>query len=90
MGNFCAVGAPIPDCFSNKDFEEKLKHLTLKTFLTRSEWKQIYYHATANGISAPWVKRVKQVAFHLPLNERLLPKGSQRRTLVKRVLSWLK
>ena len=88
--NFLAVNAPVPAAFPDSDILVDLKQVQLRNDAVRAEWRQLHEIAVKNRVDAPWVRQVPAVINRKPLLERVLPKGSVRRNLVKSVLGNLR
>ncbi len=81
--NFLATGNYIPKCFPDSDIIDDLKKIKLGNNAVRAEWRQIYQYATKNKVNSSWVHQLPRIINKKSLVEKMLPKGSTRRELVK-------
>lgn len=88
--NFLAVKAPVPAAFPDSNILTDLKKIELRNDAVRAEWRQLHEIAVNNKVDAPWVRQVPVVINRKPLVERVLPKGSVRRKLVRSVMENLR
>ncbi|RZS39978.1 hypothetical protein EV673_1735 [Limnobacter thiooxidans] len=88
--NFLAVNAPVPLAFPDSDILPDLKKVQLRNDAVRAEWRQLHQIAVKNKVDEPWVYQVPVVINRKPLLERVLPKGSVRRKLVRSVVGNLR
>jgi len=81
--NFLAVKAPIPTCFPKSNIINDLNGVALNNDVVRAEWRQLYEIAGKNRIEEPWVQKLPAIINRKTIIERVLPKGSTRREIIK-------
>jgi hypothetical protein len=85
--NFLAVKSPIPSCFPKSNIINDLEGVVLSNDVVRAEWRQLYEFSEKNRIEEPWVQKVSKIINRKTLIDRVLPKGSTRREIIKNLMS---
>ncbi|NES42742.1 hypothetical protein [Moorena sp. SIO2C4] len=81
--NFLATGNPIPICFPDSNILDDIKEITLPNEAVRGEWRQIYEYANKNEVKDSWVGQLRRTLNKKSLIDKILPKGSPQREIVK-------
>lgn len=86
--NFLAAGSAIPKCFPDGVLAEELKTVVIPNEAVRAEWQQLCEYGQKHNPQAAWVQLLPGIIQkRKSALSRLLPPGSSRRRLVKKVRS---
>lgn len=84
--NFLIAGVPNPECFDGTLTKKHFKNIVLYSDPVRIEWNLIRSDMKRTGKGIEWLSEVEKIIKRRPKAAFLLPQGSKRRVLAKKLL----